>query len=175
MARLLPITITAGPDGLFNVRAGAGMAQQQDLLLNWEEMLAQVASLTHLDVAKGLRGLRKPDAEPTDSSLAETVEAIRDLQPDGPVFDPNDPDFREIDEPARPAMAEIRMTPEAAYCLANELADLLWWAKGFNAARGPDVGADDRVPCLDRLRDVRSLLFGAANEARGVIDADLPF
>lgn len=86
-----------------------------------------------------------------------------------------DPDFREVGEPAGPAMAEIRMTPEAAYRLASELADLLGWAKGFNAARAPDASADDRAPCLDRLRDVRSLLLSAANEARGVKDADLPF
>ena len=77
--------------------------------------------------------------------------------------------------PAGPAMAEIRMTPEAAYRLSSDLADLLWWAKGFNAGRAPDASADDRAPCLDRLRDVRSLLLGAANEARGVKDADLPF
>ncbi|ACL57478.1 hypothetical protein [Methylobacterium nodulans] len=160
--RALPITITADDSGHFNLAIGNGENTQHATGLAWDELLGMVGVLTHPEIQSAPYGISKVRAV----AAPERGEVAPDVVPCVP----------RREEPPAPDMAEIRLPAETAYQIAAGLADLLWWAKGFNAARPTDATTtDDRAPCLERLREVRSLLLGAANAARGVKDAEILF
>ncbi|ACL57604.1 hypothetical protein [Methylobacterium nodulans] len=160
--RALPITITADDSGHFNLTVGHGENTQHATGLAWDELLGMVGVLTHPEIRSAPYGISKVRA----AAGAKRGESAPDVAPCVP----------RREKPPAPDMAEIRLPAETAYQIAAGLADLLWWAKGFNAARPTEATTtDDRAPCLERLREVRSLLLGAANAARGVKDAEIPF
>jgi hypothetical protein len=164
--RALPIVIKADADTTLALTVGTGGAAQTVTGLLWDEMLGLVAGLSHPEVRSTYYGLSKvrvagaPETE--DQEAAPRV--------------PRREDPARTAEPP-PGMAQIRIPAEEAYYIAANLADLLWWMKGHNAAKAVDAeaGADDRAPHIERLREVRELLISAANKADGIPDAELPF
>lgn len=164
--RALPITIAADDDHHFRLEVGSGLAAQRVVGLGWDELLGLVAGLTHPDVRATPHGLSKVRA--AGAPEAEDPE-------DAPRVPRREDPARAAEPP--PGMAQIRIPAEEAYHIAANLADLLWWMKGHNAAKAVDAeaGADDRAPHIERLREVRELLISAANKADGLPDAELPF
>lgn len=67
----------------------------------------------------------------------------------------------------------LRMSPEAAEEIGEELSDLLCWARGFIAGRPEET--DHHPMGVKGVREMRICLRSAVLEARGRDERELPF
>ncbi|ACL59941.1 hypothetical protein [Methylobacterium nodulans] len=162
--RVLPITITADDSGHFNLSVGNGENIQHATGLAWDEFLGMVGVLTHPEIRSAPYGISKVRA----AAGAKRGDAGSDATPCVP----------RRGEPWAPQSAEPALTLSlsipAAERVAEEMADLLCWCRGFAAGAGPHGIEGPRG--VDATSDFRMTLVSAICAATGRPDpADIPF